>query len=103
MQDVDFRKEADEIKKEIGEMLHRVSGHNVTEQLELIDDIQRLGLGYHFQNQIKSILDGIYFKMFKSGESRWETDLHTAALAFRLLRKLGHFVPEGTGKKNYIY
>nr|ACM89961.1 1,8 cineole synthase 2 [Salvia fruticosa] len=55
-------------------------------QLELIDDLQRLGLGDHFQNEFKEILKSIYLdhKCFKN---HGEMDLYSTALAFRLLRQ----------------
>ncbi|KAL9682429.1 hypothetical protein QQ045_014227 [Rhodiola kirilowii] len=76
-------------------MLHKVSTRTITEQLELIDDLQRLGLGYHFKQQIKSMLDKIYC----AGLEPSEIDLHTAALAFRLFRQNGHPITEGTQMK----
>lgn len=53
--------------------------------LEIVDDIQRLGLGTLFENDIKRVLERIfsdqilYFKEHKS--------LHATAIAFRLLRQ----------------
>nr|QEQ13278.1 terpene synthase [Lilium hybrid cultivar] len=58
-------------------------------QLQLIDSIQRLGIAYHFDNEIKSILDRIY-------ECHVDPEVlgcvEKTALAFRLLRQHGYDV-----------
>ena len=63
------------------------------DQLELIADLQRLGLAYHFDEEIKRTLKKIY-------ENRtsdlWEIkDLHATALMFRLLRQHRFDISEG--------
>uniref|UniRef100_A0A7N0VMY4 Uncharacterized protein n=1 Tax=Kalanchoe fedtschenkoi TaxID=63787 RepID=A0A7N0VMY4_KALFE len=72
-------------------------------QLELVDDLQRLGLAYHFMEEIGAIMEKIYL----AGEYLTVTDLHTAALAFRLLRQhsfpvsqdiFSCFMDEGTAR-----
>ncbi|RWR98198.1 trans-ocimene synthase [Cinnamomum micranthum f. kanehirae] len=55
--------------------------------LELVDSIQRLGVAYHFEDEIKNGLDGVYGVGAHSGD-----DLYTAALQFRLLRQRGYGV-----------
>ncbi|KAL7000244.1 isoprene synthase [Sarracenia purpurea var. burkii] len=60
--------------------------------LELIDNIQRLGLGYHFKNNIKRALDRIVsFEQSDEGEDK---SLHGTALRFRLLRQHGYDVSQ---------
>ncbi|KAM1525386.1 hypothetical protein ACFX1Q_010608 [Malus domestica] len=59
---------------------------NVSQKLDLIDDIQRLGVSYHFGNEIEEILQNIH------GSSYDLDDLCTAALHFRLLRQQGYNV-----------
>ncbi|KAJ4978941.1 hypothetical protein NE237_009721 [Protea cynaroides] len=61
--------------------------------LELIDDIQRLGLGYHFGEEIKKALDTIV--CMKDIETRTNESLHATALRFRLLRQYGYEVNQG--------
>ncbi|CAN1347219.1 Probable terpene synthase 3 [Linum perenne] len=56
--------------------------------LYLIDAIERLGVEYHFEEEIKQILQGIYHHTFPT-----TTDLNTTALSFRLLRQHGYNVP----------
>ncbi|KAL4200980.1 hypothetical protein AMTRI_Chr02g256320 [Amborella trichopoda] len=56
--------------------------------LELIDSIQRLGVVYHFEEEIQVALDNMY----TSGniQQSWSDDLYTVSLAFRLLRQHGY-------------
>ncbi|TQD91285.1 hypothetical protein C1H46_023129 [Malus baccata] len=62
------------------------SVENVSQKLNLIDDIQRLGVSYHFGNEIEEILQKIH-------ESSYDLDdLCTGALCFRLLRQQGYNV-----------
>ncbi|KFK32674.1 hypothetical protein AALP_AA6G274100 [Arabis alpina] len=63
------------------------------EQLELIDKLQKLGVSYHFEQEIKNILMGIYHKDVR--EYNEKEDLHATALKFRLLREHGFNVSEG--------
>ncbi|CDP15198.1 unnamed protein product [Coffea canephora] len=62
-------------------------------QLKLIDDLQRLGIAYHFQNKIQSILSGVYKENHLGNTSR-EKDLYATALEFRLLRQHGFDVSQ---------
>ena len=60
--------------------------------LELIDDLQRLGVFYHFEGEIKRVLESIYNN--KCG--KWNNgNLHATALKFRLLRQHGYNIPQG--------
>ncbi|KAG8642346.1 hypothetical protein MANES_12G076700v8 [Manihot esculenta] len=66
--------------------------------LELIDDIQRLGLAYRFEKDIKSVLDrfvdstGCNLLNHKS--------LHATSLMFRLLRQYGYEVSQDEFKNS---
>ncbi|XP_027092991.1 linalool synthase TPS2, chloroplastic-like [Coffea arabica] len=62
----------------------------VVNQLELIDNLQRLGLSYHFEDKIRSILSGIYNTI----RMRNPEGLYATALEFRLLRQHGFYVPQ---------
>ncbi|EOY24797.1 Myrcene synthase, chloroplastic, putative [Theobroma cacao] len=65
---------------------------NLLEQLELIDSLQRLGLSYHFENEIKTILDSISADHINVA---WKKDnLHAIAIEFRLLRQHGYKVTQ---------
>ncbi|KAL8111151.1 sesquiterpene synthase Cop-like [Apium graveolens] len=60
--------------------------------INLIDDIQRLGVSYHFEAEIEAVLQhksDVYHE-FCAGED--VDDLHDVALCFRLLRQAGYKV-----------
>ncbi|XP_022725044.1 isoprene synthase, chloroplastic-like [Durio zibethinus] len=59
------------------------------EILELIDDVQRLGLGYRFKGEIRRALDRIASLKDETNKS-----LHATALCFRLLRQHGYQVSQ---------
>ncbi|KAG8389004.1 hypothetical protein BUALT_Bualt02G0184300 [Buddleja alternifolia] len=56
-------------------------GNTVKDKLILIDTVERLGVGYHFEQEIEDQLQQIF--KFQSQDS----DLFTTALQFRLLRQ----------------
>lgn len=59
--------------------------------LSLIDQIQRLGIGYLFESEIDDSLARTlnwYSMIWECGDS--DRDLHTTALVFRLLRQQGY-------------
>ncbi|KAL6327457.1 hypothetical protein AAG906_019770 [Vitis piasezkii] len=62
-------------------------------QLELIDTLQRLGIHYHFGEEIKRILHGIY-NNYNRNDTWKNGDLYATALEFRLLRQHGYHVPQ---------
>ncbi|KAF5950114.1 hypothetical protein HYC85_012107, partial [Camellia sinensis] len=64
--------------------------------LELIDDIQRLGLSYHFEEDIRRALNRIMFA--QRTNVRLEKGIHAIALYFRLCRQHGFEVSQGTKK-----
>ncbi|KAB2610037.1 (-)-germacrene D synthase-like [Pyrus ussuriensis x Pyrus communis] len=83
--DAELEQHVQELKEEVRRML-MTSPENVSKKLNLIDDIQRLGVSYHFGNEIEEILQKIH-------ESSYDLDdLCTAALRFRLLRQQGYNV-----------
>ncbi|MED6193291.1 hypothetical protein PIB30_017872 [Stylosanthes scabra] len=62
--------------------------------LELIDNVQRLGLAYKFDAQIKATLHNLFLKSdFENNNNK--NGLHATALAFRLLRQHGFPVSQG--------
>lgn len=64
--------------------------NNSPQQLNMIDHIQRLGMSYHFENEINEILKQIHENCFGTDD-----DLYTTALRFRLLRQQGYNVSCG--------
>lgn len=62
--------------------------------LELIDDIERLGLFFRFEEWInKALLELVSSQNFKD---RTTKTLHETALLFRILRRHGFHVSQGT-------
>ncbi|GMY06370.1 myrcene synthase, chloroplastic-like, partial [Fagus crenata] len=51
-------RQINKLKRQVRMMLHKVV--DPLEQLELIDILQRIGLSYHFEGEIKRILEGLY-------------------------------------------
>ncbi|XP_021289701.1 (-)-alpha-terpineol synthase-like [Herrania umbratica] len=62
------------------------------EQLELVDSLQRLGLSYHFENETKTILDGI--SAYHTNVAWKKDSLYATAIEFRLLRQHGYKVTQ---------
>ncbi|CAN6971342.1 unnamed protein product [Brassica rapa subsp. trilocularis] len=59
----------------------------------MIDNIQGLGIDFHFLHEIDQILHIVY-KGFNQNNGCYDRDLHEVALCFRLLRQEGHNVQE---------
>ncbi|XP_048439456.1 (-)-germacrene D synthase-like isoform X2 [Pyrus x bretschneideri] len=78
--DAELEQHVQELKEEVRRML-TTSLENVSQKLNLIDDIQHLGVSYHFGNEIEEILQKIHKSSYDLD------DLYTAALRFRLLRQ----------------
>ncbi|XP_051151914.1 beta-caryophyllene synthase-like [Andrographis paniculata] len=72
--------------------------NNSLHKLELIDTVQRLGVGYHFQNEIEGSLKEVYDAYAKGGFNDGN-DLHVVALRFRLLRNQRFNVPSNVFEK----
>ncbi|KAL5858311.1 hypothetical protein ACOSQ3_005769 [Xanthoceras sorbifolium] len=58
-------------------------------KLNLIDSIERLGVGHHFEAEIRQ---GLQMLCNAYDDDAHEYDLYTVALSFRLLRQHGHHV-----------
>ncbi|XP_058207561.1 terpene synthase 10-like isoform X1 [Rhododendron vialii] len=74
----------EDVKKMLTEVVDPLDG------LEIIDDLQRLGVFYHFEEEIKRVLESIY----NSKRDGNEDGLHATSLKFRLLRQHGYNVPQ---------
>ena len=83
------------LKEQVRMMLHKVV--DPIEQLELIDIWQRLGISYHFEGEIKRILEGLYNNIDHGSDiDTWKTkNLYATSLKFRLLRQHGYIVSQG--------
>ncbi|XP_047977521.1 cineole synthase 1, chloroplastic-like [Salvia hispanica] len=60
------------------------------QRLELIDDLQKLGISCHFRHEIAQILNSKYLNK----KEKDEKDLYSTALKFRLLREYGFIVSQ---------
>uniref|UniRef100_A0A9I9DSX4 Terpene synthase 10-like n=2 Tax=Cucumis melo TaxID=3656 RepID=A0A9I9DSX4_CUCME len=65
--------------------------------LEVVDELQRLGISYHFQMEINQILE-IINERFNNGEEglEWNNNksLYATSLHFRILRQHGYHIPQ---------
>ncbi|KAI9376904.1 hypothetical protein POPTR_019G023006v4 [Populus trichocarpa] len=82
---------SEKLKANIRMMLANAS--KPLDQLELIDALQRLGLSYHFVDEIKSTLKSLFYKNHIEN-TKTVHDLYATALEFRLLRQHGYKVPQ---------
>lgn len=77
---------------EVRRVLNEV-GEGRFEVLLMIDAIQRLGIDYHFHEEIEAILPRQY-KIFITTDD-FSDNLYEVALRFRLLRQEGYYVTAG--------
>ncbi|KAK2632335.1 hypothetical protein EUGRSUZ_L01686 [Eucalyptus grandis] len=79
------------LKGEVKKMLTSAMD-KLLQKLNLIDQIQRLGLAYHFEIEIDKELEQIHRSYFEFHCGDNDDDLHMTALLFRLLRQQGYDV-----------
>lgn len=61
----------------------------------MIDELQRMAIDYHFQDEIDFLL-GLHSEYIATAhDSDTFSDMHSAALSFRLRRQHGHYAPPG--------
>ena len=84
---------AKKLEEEVRRMINNKDTELLT-TLELIDDIERLGLGYRFKEEIMRALDRSV--TLKGREEFTNGSIHDTALSFRLLRQHGFGVSQGT-------
>nr|AJQ30127.1 zizaene synthase [synthetic construct] len=77
-------------KTEVGRMLQEVAASsNLARKLGLVDELERLGVDYHYKTEINDLLGAIYNgKDDDNGGS--DDDLYITSLKFYLLRKHGY-------------
>ncbi|XP_059433979.1 myrcene synthase, chloroplastic-like [Corylus avellana] len=86
-----FTGQVDKLKGEVRMMFHKVV--DPLENLELIDILQRLGISYHFDDEIRRTLEGIYNANY-GGKMCNKDNIYATSLEFRLLRQHGYSVPQ---------
>ncbi|KAK4383278.1 Viridiflorene synthase [Sesamum angolense] len=75
-----------ELKHQVRSML-MTEGSTTIEKLILVDTIERLGVGYHFEQEIEDQLREIFRFQSEDKELQDNYDLFTTALQFRVLRQ----------------
>ncbi|KAL3650161.1 hypothetical protein CASFOL_006564 [Castilleja foliolosa] len=87
-----FGEDIEALKKEVRRMIIMAKLRQTRgEQLVLIDTLQRLGLGYHFDAEIEEHLEQI-FKSHCENNQVEDDDLYITSLQFRLLRQHRRYV-----------
>ncbi|KAG5551785.1 hypothetical protein RHGRI_010014 [Rhododendron griersonianum] len=92
---------AKKLKGEIKAMIGDTDVNSLT-ILELIDDIQRLGLSHHFQKDITRALDRIFLSVNGNGtnlRADQQISVHATALCFRLCRQHGYEASQDVFRK----
>uniref|UniRef100_A0A1W7HBY7 Putative gamma-cadinene synthase n=1 Tax=Scoparia dulcis TaxID=107240 RepID=A0A1W7HBY7_SCODU len=84
-----YAKEIETLKEEVRRMLFMApQGSKATDNIVLIDTLERLGLAYHFVHEIEKQMEHI-FESFLNVEDEGY-DLFSTSLMFRLLRQHGY-------------
>ena len=78
-------------------ILDAADSYSLIQKLELVDTLQRIGVDYHYNQEIDELLRHVYDD--KDGGS---DDLYITSLRFYLLRKHGYPVSSGKSYKNEI-
>lgn len=91
-QEKKLNERATELEEEVRHMINRVDTEPLS-LLELIDNVQRLGLTYKFEEDIVKALDD-KIALLNENEKH-KSGLHATALRFRLLRQHGFHVSQG--------
>ncbi|KAL6124866.1 hypothetical protein ACLB2K_077374 [Fragaria x ananassa] len=79
------KKHVHDLKEELKRMI-LAPAERPSQKLHFINNIQRLGVSYHFQNEIDKILEQVH----REEDDDDDADLCTTALKFRLLRQEGY-------------
>jgi len=87
--------QVEELKGEVRKMVINAVD-KPSQMLHLIDQIQRLGIDYHFEQEIDVQLERIHknYSQLDHGDFKGD-DLHMVALMFRLLRQQGFNISSG--------
>lgn len=100
LQDAIYKDRASKLEQELRFAINDEDAESL-DLLELIDDIQRLGLGHHFEIDISRALEK-FVSSEHSGVAAADNSLHAVALRFRLLRQHGYEISQGIAFNNNI-
>ncbi|KAI3687969.1 hypothetical protein L1987_81674 [Smallanthus sonchifolius] len=89
----DYKARATTLKAAVKKMIRNVESPMIS-TLELVDDLQRLGISYHFEDEIRNLVEVVYNNYYKNRDKWNRMDLNLKALGFRLLRQHGYQVPQ---------
>ncbi|KAF3662929.1 (E,E)-germacrene B synthase [Capsicum annuum] len=93
--------EVEELKEKVRQMLVETPDNSI-QKLVLIDAIQRLGVGYHFENEIKTSIQNIFDESEQNKNENDDDDLYVVALRFRLVRQQRHYMSSGIASLLYL-
>ncbi|KAH0632797.1 hypothetical protein KY284_035583 [Solanum tuberosum] len=91
-----YMKRCNELKKEMKKNLMVMVEGSIQDQLdaklELIDNLQRLGVSYHFKDEIMEVLRSAHNQI--SSTTTGDNSLYSTALKFRLFRQHGFHISQ---------
>nr|AVI04914.1 terpene synthase [Tripterygium wilfordii] len=89
-----YVEQVNKMKINVKMMLDSTVDH--VKQLELIDTLQRLGLSYHFKEEIQRMIESLYDTI--CSDNKWKNsrdfNLYATALGFRILRQHGYKISQ---------
>ncbi|XP_039144335.1 (-)-germacrene D synthase-like [Dioscorea cayenensis subsp. rotundata] len=91
-QEEQMKRRVQVVVKDVKILLKDANG-SMREEMQLIDALQRLGVAYHFEQEINEALCFINTTSSSGHHSYSDNDLHFVALRFRLLRQHHYYVP----------
>ncbi|KAM3744366.1 hypothetical protein ACB098_06G048100 [Castanea mollissima] len=80
-----------EMKEEVRRMLTSPV-EEPSQKLNLINLLQRLGVSYHYENEIEKTLQQLHRTLYDRDDQQNADDLYNVALQFRLLRQQGYYI-----------
>ncbi|XP_062081149.1 alpha-humulene synthase-like, partial [Humulus lupulus] len=86
--------QVEELKEVVRKEIFLESKYDASSQLKIIDVVERLGVSYHYENEIEKKLQHIYNSTIIEDE-----DLHDTSIRFRLLRQHGFMVSSNVFEK----
>ncbi|KAL2495293.1 Plastid terpene synthase [Forsythia ovata] len=89
--DIEYEQKLEDVR----ELLNSEELQNKIESLMLVDAIQRLGVDYHFQEEIEAVLWRHYMAATTCVDGYSYYTLHYLSLFFRLMRQQGFCIPAG--------
>ncbi|XP_027928308.1 probable terpene synthase 2 isoform X2 [Vigna unguiculata] len=93
--DNNVKQQAEKLKEKVKSIFQSSMNQNIVQKLNFIDSVQRLGVSYHFQQEINQELEQIYNTSTKNNTINEDGDYHFIALLFRLLRQQGYGISSG--------